>query len=247
MFSSSHLKIERANHHIENLGTLLDEFAERNPYAISIQHDIKTGQRIFGVEMGDAIPPHASAITGDAIHNLRTALDHMACAVVVAGGGTVRSFTGFPFHDVRENFEANLEGKIRGAAKDAINLFKSVEPYEGGRGDLLWRLNKVDVTDKHFRLIFAIRVISLPDITIRNPDGSVGGILPANQVIGEGSVNLIRTPVPANFEFKDNRKPPISVVFRDIEVFEGEDVLPTLKKLSQSVLGTVEIFEAKFG
>ena len=243
MFESAKLKIERANQHITELNTLLRDFAEQNPYAISIQHDIKTGHRIFGVEMGEPVPAHVSTITGDAIHNLRTALDHMACALVVAGGGAVRSFTGFPFHDGRENFETNLERKIKGATKDAIHLFKSVEPYEGGRGDLLWRLNKVDVADKHFRLIFAVRVVSLPDIIIRNPDGSVAGILPANQVMGEGSVNLIRTAVPANFEFKDNRKPPISVVFRDIEVFEGGDVLPTLKKLPQLVLGTVETFE----
>ena len=39
--------------------------------------------------------------------------------------------------------------------QDAEDAISAVEPYEGGKGDLLWRLHRLSIVDKH-RLPLAI-------------------------------------------------------------------------------------------
>ena len=243
VFSSCYLKIERANQHIADLDTLLSDFIKANPHRIIIHPDSETGQVRLAVDLNKPLPAHCSTITGDAVHNLRTALDHLACALVEAGGGVVKAHTVFPFHEDRDNFEANFEGKIEGASKEAINLVKSMEPYKGGAGNALWRLNKLDVADKHHSLLLAIRVATLPKIIVRKPDGSVQATLINNRVGGDGRINLVRFPPGVTFEIEEQNKVPVEVRFRDTAVLEGKSVIVSLKKLSDIVLGVVQNFE----
>ena len=243
MFTSSRLKIERADQHIAELEAILNEFLNENPYSIFIQADRQLGTLHAGVELGAPLPAHVSTITGDAIHNLRTALDHLACALVEAGGGTVNNYTGFPFHEDRENFQTNFDRKIKGASKCVLDLIEAEQPYKGGLGDELWRLNKLDIADKHRRLILAVRVIALPKITVRKPDGSVAGVFESCETAGDGTIKLVGVTGDAKFEFENKDQAPISVAFKDSEVFEGDDVLSTLRKMSLRVLETVNVFE----
>ena len=245
MFSSSFLKIERANQHIVQLESTFRAFVKNNPHRISIQPDVEAGKVKIGVDFGVPLPSLISMITGDAVHNLRTALDHLACALVAANGGTIGSYIGFPFHEDRANFEANLERKIKGASKEAVDLIKSLEPYPGGNGQPLWRLNKLDIADKHHSLILAARITALPKIIVRNPDGSVMVTMENCRVGGDGRVNMIAVPADRTFEIEHQDQTPISILFRETDVLEGKDVIESLEKLSEIVFRTLQIFEAR--
>lgn len=246
MFSSSFLKIERANQHIDQLETIFRSFIKDNPHRIFIQPDAKTGQIRVGVEFDQPLPLHISTITGDAIHNLRTSLDHLACTLVRTNGGTVTRNTGFLTHEDRGSFESNFEKRIEGASNEAVQLTKSMEPYNGGKGTALWRLNKLDVADKHHSLILTARITVLPTIIVRNPDGSILATLTDNRVGGDGRINLMAVPSGCAFEIENEDQSLISILFRNTDVLQGKDVIVSLKKLPDIVLDTVQTFDQKF-
>jgi hypothetical protein len=70
------LKLERANHHINDLNGKIQSFLSENPVELVVDPPDDTG-RIPSprFEKQKPIPQEFSLIVGDAIHNIRTALD----------------------------------------------------------------------------------------------------------------------------------------------------------------------------
>jgi len=75
-------KSERAERHIYDLQREWNTFKESNPYRVIHEDDINIGQRIYRICEVWEIPCRISIIAGDAIHNLRCALDHLAYQMV---------------------------------------------------------------------------------------------------------------------------------------------------------------------
>ncbi|HEV8022131.1 MAG TPA: hypothetical protein VGP41_12745 [Candidatus Lustribacter sp.] len=88
------LRLEWADKHIEKFEGEIRLFHERESYVVSeqphIQHGVPGG-KVVRLDQPPPIPPHLMLIAYDAIHNLRVALDYMACALAVANGKTVSS------------------------------------------------------------------------------------------------------------------------------------------------------------
>src|ERR1700678_207635 len=88
-FQASYLKIRRARVHIKELGEQIDTYLQREPFYLEIVDapSFSTG-RMWVARVTEEVPLDFAAIIGDAIHNLRTALDLLACDLVRANGGT---------------------------------------------------------------------------------------------------------------------------------------------------------------
>jgi hypothetical protein len=72
------LKVRRANEHIEELDAARQDFIDTDPYVTFSENDPETGDLVYKV----TVEPHAaeglrdlSVIAGDAVHNLRSALE----------------------------------------------------------------------------------------------------------------------------------------------------------------------------
>jgi hypothetical protein len=75
------VKIERAKEHIQNFDSAKRIFLESNPYVVASRYlpDFgEQGQTVYHLAKAVAIPERLSLIAGDAIHNLRCALDYLA-------------------------------------------------------------------------------------------------------------------------------------------------------------------------
>src|ERR1700719_482762 len=77
-FDSARLKIQRANRHIENLQAVLTEFSAGKFYEFVV--DGKPGALV--TRLLKPFPDDIPLIIGDAVHNLRSALDHLVTAIV---------------------------------------------------------------------------------------------------------------------------------------------------------------------
>jgi hypothetical protein len=97
--------LERANKHIADIQFLLLEFTnDPRSYNATIKFDAKTGQNFLCITIREDLFPgdDAALIIGDALHNLRSALDLMYYQLVVSGGGTPTDWTHFPIEDTRK-------------------------------------------------------------------------------------------------------------------------------------------------
>jgi hypothetical protein len=90
-------------------------------------------------------------LIGDAIHNLRSALDHLAWSL--AGTNAGRS-TEFPIFVSRTEFSKRGKRKMHGMPTPAQKIIKSLQPYKRPHGlpkerEPLWLLQNLDIEDKH--------------------------------------------------------------------------------------------------
>ena len=89
------LKVERAKEHIAELEALVRSFNESKPHEFFVEKDDKTGEDVIRVRIHKAVPKRTSIIVGDAVHNLRSALDQLVCDLIVANGKQIRRGSGF--------------------------------------------------------------------------------------------------------------------------------------------------------
>jgi hypothetical protein len=126
-----------------------------NPYTLGIKKHSEEGYVTYYVK--NAPGPIDSEIAmrlGDALHNLRSTLNHLARALVEA---TKVSFdprkTSFPIFDTPEGYKSLSRGRVVGLGKHPLELLDGIQPYKGGLGDRLWQLHELDIIDKHRMLL----------------------------------------------------------------------------------------------
>ncbi len=142
---SAWIKINRAKRHLGDLEREISAFHAREPYNVLIDVDTEPGQTLFRANFRETIPIAWGGIIGDIIHNLRAALDNAATGLTIHNGCTSKSWlsaTYFPMGSSKENFEAALKKKMRGASVRARRVVERLKPYQGG-ADAFWRLHNL--------------------------------------------------------------------------------------------------------
>lgn len=145
-------KCDRADKHIDEFNLRLEEFRRDNPDVFRREKDPKTGDVSFYVEKIPDLPTDIPAIAGDAIHNLRVALDHLVWKLVEAAGNTPTDKTGFPIFDTPAQYKRSSPAKVDGIHKLAKKKLDGIYPYKSGNRTL-WQLHRLDVIDKHHLLL----------------------------------------------------------------------------------------------
>ena len=129
-FFGPKLKAERANCHISDLNETLAAFFQGHPYKLVAKPDAQCIS--FVIRVKKDIPHDLPTIIGDAVHNLRSALDLLACDLVRLNGGSTNSVY-FPFADSGDDLEALIKKrKIDRASAEVVEIIRALKPYKGG-------------------------------------------------------------------------------------------------------------------
>jgi hypothetical protein len=153
--SSARAKLSRARRHFAHLSDVLRAYLEKPPYVVSSKRD-PTSRRLHYVAVHVAPTPiELPAIIGDTVHNLRSALDHLAYQLVWIGTGKPPgSHVYFPIADDSSKYPAQRDRQLRGASPDVIRAVDALKTFRGG-DDVLWRLHRLNNIDKHRVLLVA--------------------------------------------------------------------------------------------
>jgi hypothetical protein len=156
-FASALLKVEQAKKHTDRLEREIIDFWSTNPYTIEVVGDPKNATGAYRIKGEPAPLPDSLTLTaGDAAHNLRSALDHFACATVA----NVTTSTAFPVWRAPRaptpaEWRGLVLGKLQGASTSLIDAVIDLKAYKGGDGEDIWTLDELDRVDKH-RLLIAV-------------------------------------------------------------------------------------------
>ena len=145
-------KVERAEQHIGELRAGVTAFNGTKPYAVGTKEDPHTRRLVYCITRAEEVPPTIPLIAGDALQNLRSALDHLAWQLVPPCNQNRQ--TAFPISDDLKKYETEKVGKVKGISTRAMEAIDKLKPYKGGN-DVLWRLHRLNNIDKH-RLLIAI-------------------------------------------------------------------------------------------
>jgi hypothetical protein len=117
------LKVQRALEHISELNQL---FQKKRPFTYILETNVKTGQRATFAKTNELVVDAAALICGDAIHNLRSALDHAYWEIVspFASTDSERERLQFPFSKTAARLVRNVEQRL--ANKVSPSFFQAI-------------------------------------------------------------------------------------------------------------------------
>lgn len=151
-------KLDRAETHLKVLDHVIGTYFATNPQRIVGEEETKGGFWHFAVYLEvDRFPPDGlwGPIIGDAVHNLRSALDHLAWALALpeAQATTPRRIE-FPIFLDDPTSDPEIRGaftkKVQALRPESHAIVDGAQPYKtGDRHHPLWLLQALWNMDKH--------------------------------------------------------------------------------------------------
>ena len=198
---SAGLKLDRAREHIEALEIAVEDWLGTDAYTISCEIDPKTGDTVRRAQIEDPPPKRISVLAGDAVQNLRAALDHAVYALAQRQLGTipldVEGMLMYPIvgNENRKGEPANgadiFDGRasewLHGVPDGARRFIQEEQPYHWDDGYIfhpLWVVHDLNRIDKHRRLAVAAAFLDFQFLTV--PKGVEPRVTFAR---GEGPIN----------------------------------------------------------
>lgn len=244
-FGASRLKLKRAVHHIASLDLLSQDYSSRavlTPY----EADRKGVMILHRYRWSEPLPCDVPSIIGDALHNIRSALDLMLCDVARMQGKSP-SMMRYPFamdvHALRDRLKEKPYPKLGNDINAAIIATK---PFKQGGDSALRGLHDLDVLDKHETLLLVSEVIPK---AMRFIDGQLSDPPPNQQWMSASFSEAatawtnadmpVYTPTPVRGQ--------VRLFFGPGLPLSGEPVLETLNACLKVSTEIIESFAAKFG
>jgi hypothetical protein len=185
LLDSANAKLDRAEETANELMREIDVFIQQNPSPYRIVGHLRNDREYVFTAFGElVIPLRFAVLFGEVVYQLRTALDHLLSALVIANGGTPSVKHQFPICSRPEIFvEAKKRGDISGVSTSAEKLIERTQPYQPRQPTppLLNLLREWNNTDKHRLLVMVGGAVALGDsITFEESDSdfSVTGMTP---------------------------------------------------------------------
>jgi hypothetical protein len=160
-------KIERARiHQVDLAQRLAAVLGDRQRFVLDDEPDPDTGRYNLRVYDVPAIGPEWLTIVGDCLHNLRSALDHLAWQLVILDGKKPNFNTNFPIRIEADTAKPLLRPEV--CRQDILDAVEAVQPYadRGNPADspllnLLWPLHRLNIIDKHRLLVVVVHTLNL--------------------------------------------------------------------------------------
>ena len=242
-FREAYLKIERANKHVHDLEGYVREFATSDHCTILIEHDPNGGDDTLKLESTQTIPEDFLLVLGDAIHNLRSALDYGMHAASTVWD----EHTKFPFRgETRDELIAAINGGLKQKApKEVIDIIVDViQPYKRGNGHALWCLHQLDIEDKHRLLIANTKLMFIQGVSCEDEAGQKFTI--PDWLIVPNATPVRRLEGHRNIKITDKGKSALTIIFGDGMPLQGSAILPMLGQMTILVNHAVELMETAF-
>lgn len=145
------IKTERAKKHLRDVESIARDARKGIGSFFDGQSKRPRGEPILVVDIG------AISGAGDVIHNLRSALDHLAWELAKWETGLPREPNKccFPIGWSLDNYKIIKKGgAVTGMSPEAKNAIDDLRPYKTGN-EPLWRIHHLDIVDKHRHLLVA--------------------------------------------------------------------------------------------
>lgn len=223
-FTQPRQKLRRAASHVKALEGAIADYFKTDWYTCDFSRSPE-GRYNLKVVVRES-PQDFGVIVGDAVHNLRAALDLLAVEAVGRNGGNAKNVY-FPFADSAANLDDMIKRRnFHRASLGDQDTIRKLQPYTGGN-HLLRSLHDLDIQDKHHSLIPHASFVTMPKIGVKADS--------AGNPIGFAEDKL-------ELEVDPSEPPIVKFTFPDDSVFAGEEVVTVLWQLHDHVTSIVDMF-----
>jgi hypothetical protein len=164
-------KVERARQHLKALQDAVTHFESgpAKPYGARAEMDDQRGEFFFYGVIRAQPPPRISLLVGDFVHNVRSALDHLAYQSRSPYAPVSDEYTQFPIFDKVTQFDPKALS-LRHIRTDVRDHMEELQPYhqpETRERWLLRILRDISNLDKHRNIPLVAAYVQLTDLRIK--------------------------------------------------------------------------------
>ena len=194
-------RLGRAREYIESFDREAQRWVEGGCYTLILEGEPKERPSLKVAEV-KRCPPEFGGLVGDAVHNMRSGLDHLAFALVVANHGRrrvprdIETSSEFPIFNSGTKFTNGGYKKLVGMRSDVQAAVERLQPYHRRKcpeNRVLWTLYLLSNSDKHRAPWLTIATLLDSRITV-----TVDGVTINQEIVYRG--RLKRGAVIAQWE-----------------------------------------------
>ena len=237
-------RIDRAEEHIGALKVALRAYFESDAYEFRGDYDAYSNEfPITG--RAQMVEPRICTLAGEVLHNLRSALDHLAWELVRANSGQPDENTSFPILHVGPTPNKKgiqpppyISGGVSAAAQVIVG---DAQPYKLGTayaGHPLWPLQRINIVDKHRHV--AIEGLFLTNTSFMPSDFEDCTWTAQREHVDEYGAQLAMVPDDPSVNMQGSST--LQVVIH--EPADGIQGRPLLRSLEDALATVREIFNA---
>ncbi len=230
------LKLSRARKHLRHLRRVVGRYEASNPWTLRRQENGDGSYYLYSLELVDA-PPTILLLADEAVHHLRSVLDHLVCASVAAIGKKVESQS-FPIRTEKPRGKgvAIYDACLVDVPDSVRTLIDDVQPHHRGNAansHPLAILARLDNRFKHTSLHLMVNQIRMPAVPgiIQHPSrershdsGDIFAEVPISVNVEKDFEPLISVEVA--FSVREARLPQINLdTLDDIYDFVLDEIL----------------------
>lgn len=248
--SAALLKIQRANYHFRNLSKEIEVYLSKKPLRLFTRLDRTEVTETHSFEQVIPFPASLPLILGDAIHNLRSALDVKMFELIGTQAEQPKNVQ-FPFASSAEKFEKTIKQReVYLAGDNVVSLLSEIKPYPGGN-DLLCGLHDLDIADKHRLILVITGTGTINSLDFEKMVPGIKGYASVNMILADGvkfivqhkfrnrkERKLIWKHHPSD-EYERATQPNLEVVFGENEAFANHPVITIVERLISEVTAVV--------
>jgi len=234
-------KIERAKKHINDTNAVVSEFLTESPFQLRVSEQRDPHRRLVYIKAKKPIPASLTMILGDAVHNLRSALDQLCWGIVGSKAKNPRS-VGFPFVALKDALGGAINTRqMNVAPKNVIDEIHALKPYPSG-DKYLHAVKSLDETDKHRNILVVgtgVEIAARQLQTLIEPHKLT---VPMNTIIalvGDWSTNLADAPPATPFDKEADFQPTFTIGFGQGEALESFPLILALVKMAETTESAV--------
>ena len=173
-------KIDRGKEHLDCIEAAIKDAMTDNksePRSAPYEFDQDTHQLIIRHPKPTPIDPALPLVTGDCVHNFRSALDHLVLQLALLNNtfAVAEKKTEFPVCLTAESFQRSVKDKVAPfVSPDAVAAIEIYQPYRTdtpAETSPLWLLSQLDIIDKHRVLVVVAHKFSPIGFTVEVPTG----------------------------------------------------------------------------
>jgi hypothetical protein len=255
VIDSAALKIERAEERIAEVGKLL---RETPPFVYVVHTNTYTNERSTRPKRNETLVNRCGLICGEAVHGMRSALDHAYWEIVSPFAITPKEQRAvqFPFCERADRLDEAIKNRL--AHRVSTRFFDAIfdlKPYqEQGGNRLLALIDVLDVSEKHRKLtpVANYTLVTSDMIKLQAPDfpmtlnatfgDSIVDVMWQGYEYDRSQIGELVPPHMGIFEKKLNV--PVDVVIRLGPDGDLAPMVPTLNSLVEVAKETIRIIRA---
>lgn len=213
---SVELKLNRAEEHIDTLDAEIRTFLADKPYGAYRTLEREGAEHVIHWSRCTQPPRRLGLIAGDAIHNIRSSLDHMVVALAKFGASGIGQVVSEQ-EERRLQFPITLSpiefrNQVRGRAlawipPPAVLIIEQRQPYlalpQSPKQFPLFELSQLDNADKHRGLTVALLSTSIVRVSWPSELADTPMHTPGNRLELEPEAEIARFVLPGTYSEED--------------------------------------------